>query len=122
MEEILEVSPLAAQRLSDERRDAYHCEPLQRGHIRTLFELVMANLADFSVRTLCRALKVSPSGYYAWQRLPPSWRTIEDAVLTECIRATISARTRTAVARTFTPSCATARWSSVIIWEPERKN
>lgn len=46
-----------------------------------------ANQADFPVRTLCRMLKVSPSGYYAWQERPPSPRAMADAVLTERIRA-----------------------------------
>ncbi len=32
-------------------------------------------------------LKVSPSGYYAWQERPPSPRAMADAVLTERIRA-----------------------------------
>jgi putative transposase len=48
---------------------------------------VNANQADFPVRTLCRMLKVSPSGYYAWQQRPPSPRSLDDAVLTERIRA-----------------------------------
>jgi len=38
------------------------------------------------VRTLCRVLKVSPSGFYAWRARPPSKRAMEDAVLTERIR------------------------------------
>ena len=46
-----------------------------------------ANQADFPVRTLCRMLQVSPSGYYAWQQRPPSPRSLDDAVLTERIRA-----------------------------------
>ena len=45
-----------------------------------------ANQADFPVRTLCRVLKVSPSGFYAWLRRPPSQRAMDDAVLTERIR------------------------------------
>ena len=45
-----------------------------------------ANQADFPVRTMCRVLKVSPSGFYAWQKRPPSRRAMEDAVLTERIR------------------------------------
>jgi putative transposase len=48
---------------------------------------VTAIQADFPVRTLCRVLKVSPSGYYAWHGRPPSRRAIDDAVLTERIRA-----------------------------------
>lgn len=45
-----------------------------------------ANQADFPVRTMCRVLKVSPSGFYAWRGRPPSRRAMEDAVLTERIR------------------------------------
>jgi len=48
---------------------------------------VNANQADFPVRTLCQVLQVSPSGYYAWQQRPPSQRSLDDAVLTERIRA-----------------------------------
>lgn len=36
---------------------------------------------------MCRVLKVSTSGYYAWLERPPSRRSIEDAVLVERIRA-----------------------------------
>lgn len=45
-----------------------------------------ANQAEFPVRTMCRVLKVSPSGFYAWQERPPSKRAMEDVVLTERIR------------------------------------
>jgi putative transposase len=44
------------------------------------------NQADFPVRTMCRLLKVSASGYYAWQQRAPSKRAMDDAVLTERIR------------------------------------
>ncbi len=47
----------------------------------------MANQAAFPVRTLCRVLDVSSSGYYAWCQRPPSRRQLDDAVLTERIRA-----------------------------------
>ena len=36
---------------------------------------------------MCRALKVSPSGYYAWLDRPPCRRRVEDAVLIERIRS-----------------------------------
>ncbi len=42
---------------------------------------------------MCRVLKVSPSGYYAWRNRPPSKQEQEDSVLTEKIRA-IHARSR----------------------------
>lgn len=46
-----------------------------------------ANQADVSVRLMCRVLKVSASGYYAWRDRPASQRAIDNAVLTERIRA-----------------------------------
>ena len=50
-----------------------------------------ASQATFPVRKLCQVLKVSPSGFYAWRKRPPSRRALEDAVLTERIRATHAA-------------------------------
>ena len=37
--------------------------------------------ACYSVRRLCEVLGVSPSGYYAWRRRPPSARSRSDAAL-----------------------------------------
>jgi putative transposase len=50
------------------------------------FRLIDAEKARFPVSMLCRVLKVSKSGYYAWKRRPPSNRSREDAALTEKIR------------------------------------
>lgn len=46
----------------------------------------MANRARYSVSTLCRVLGVSPSGYYARTRRPPSLRAAEDEALSTKIR------------------------------------
>ena len=46
-----------------------------------------ANQACFAVRTMCRVLGVSPSGYYDWLERPPSRRAMDDAVLGERICA-----------------------------------
>jgi putative transposase len=48
---------------------------------------VNANQADFGVHTMCRVLKVSASGYYAWRDRPPCRRALDDAVMVERIRA-----------------------------------
>lgn len=39
------------------------------------------------VATMCRALGVSPAGYYAWKQRPPSARALRDTELTERIRS-----------------------------------
>ncbi len=46
----------------------------------------MANQADFPVRTMCRVMGVSASGFYAWRERAPSQRSITNAVMTERIR------------------------------------
>ena len=46
-----------------------------------------AHRADYPVRTMCRLLEVSPSGYYAWDRRQASPRARRDAELSEWIGA-----------------------------------
>jgi len=43
---------------------------------------VKANQATHSVRVMCRLLKVSPSGFYAWDEQPMSARQRADIALT----------------------------------------
>lgn len=45
-----------------------------------------ANQASYHVSIMCRLLEVSTSGYYAWQKRPPSRRSQEDEALLEKIR------------------------------------
>jgi putative transposase len=47
---------------------------------------VLANQADYPVRTMCRVLGVSTSGFYEWVLRPKSRRALEDEVLLEVIR------------------------------------
>ncbi len=44
------------------------------------------NQANHGVRTMCRVLRVSASGYYDWRDRKPSRRAMENAVLVEQIR------------------------------------
>ena len=51
-----------------------------------LFGFIDAERAIYPVSLLCRVLKVSRSGYYAWRDRPEPKRSVEDASLTEKIR------------------------------------
>jgi putative transposase len=46
----------------------------------------MARQRDYPVRMMCRLLRVSPSGYYAWRHRAPSSRAVANARLVEAIR------------------------------------
>jgi len=46
---------------------------------------VRAHQAEFPVRTMCRVLGVSPSGYYEWLGRGPSARAVADAAILERI-------------------------------------
>jgi putative transposase len=52
----------------------------------TRFAFIDREKALYDVTVLCRLLKVSRSGFYAWGRRPPSARAVADAILTEQIR------------------------------------
>lgn len=52
----------------------------------TRFAFIDAERAHHDVTVLCRLLKVSRSGFYAWLSRPPSPRAVADGVLTEQIR------------------------------------
>ncbi len=52
----------------------------------TRFAFIDSERARHDVSTLCRLLKVSRSGFYAWLRRPKSARALADEVLTEQVR------------------------------------
>ena len=51
------------------------------------FAFIHAEKAKLPTSLLCRALKVSRSGFYAWSKRPPSRRAVEDSKLVPVIRA-----------------------------------
>jgi transposase InsO family protein len=51
------------------------------------FRFIAVEKASYPVVRLCRVLKVSASGFYAWVRRKPSARAVANAALTERIRA-----------------------------------
>jgi putative transposase len=50
------------------------------------YAFIKTHRAEFSVRPMCRMLRIHPSGYYAWLKTPLSKRAREDARQTELIR------------------------------------
>ena len=51
------------------------------------FEFIAEKVAVFPVRAMCRALQVSPAGFYAWKTRPPSRRQQADELLAVEIEA-----------------------------------
>jgi putative transposase len=51
----------------------------------SLFRFIAAEKANHSISLMCRLLGVSRSGFHAWERRPPSDRTLADAWLVEQI-------------------------------------
>lgn len=50
-----------------------------------IFAFITEHAAEHAVGLMCRVLKVSRSGYYAWRVRPPSHTEHEDALLSERI-------------------------------------
>ena len=61
----------------------------------SVFRFIAAERARHSVKTLCRVLGVSRSGFHAWLVRPPSQRAREDAALLERVEALHVASRRT---------------------------
>mgnify|MGYP000990314418 CR=1 FL=1 len=51
------------------------------------YRFIDAEKVNYPIRLMCRVLRVSPSGYYAWRVRKPSRRAIENASLLVSIRA-----------------------------------
>jgi transposase InsO family protein len=52
----------------------------------SVFRWIAAEKASHSIKTMCRVLGVSRSGFHAWEHRPPSDRALTDAWLIEKIR------------------------------------
>ena len=51
-----------------------------------IYQFVDEHRAEYPITRLCRTLGVSPSGYYAWRRRPPSARTVANQRLVTHMR------------------------------------
>ncbi len=61
------------------------------GKVRSAYEFIKVHQHQHNVRTMCRLLRVAPSGYYAWLQAPVSNRAQDDARLLRLIRASFRA-------------------------------
>ena len=59
------------------------------------FALIDAEKAEFPVRTMCRLLDVSESGFFAWQGRPASQRQRDDMIYLAHIRTAFELSNRT---------------------------
>ena len=50
------------------------------------YAVITRHRSEFQVRLMCRVLEVSPSGYYASRKRPPSWHALIDEVLMARVR------------------------------------
>lgn len=50
------------------------------------YAVVAEHRGRFSVRAMCRCLRIQPSGFYAWLKTPPSKRSREDLRQTEILK------------------------------------
>ena len=64
---------------------------LRAGKVRGAYEFIKAHSRQYDVVTMCRLLRVAPSGYYKWLRQPLCNRAQEDARLLRLIRASFVA-------------------------------
>src|SRR5262252_10627343 len=59
--------------------------------VRRSYQFIQLHQDQYAVKTMCRLLNVTRSGYYAWLREPISNRAQEDARLLRLIRASFVA-------------------------------
>src|SRR5207247_1219402 len=82
-------SPAAARAGDLKKRGRLLCERAS-----DTFALIHARKAMFPIATMCQALGVSPSGYYAWSRRPESPHAQRDRHLRVLVRASHEASKR----------------------------
>ena len=81
--------PAAEARTDPGYRGARHCKEghrVLRQRCKVRYAFVAEHRPLFSVRAMCRCLRIHPSGFYAWLKNPLSRRAREDAHQIELIR------------------------------------
>ncbi|MBN8551081.1 MAG: IS3 family transposase [Caldilineaceae bacterium] len=73
-------------RVTEERDILKKANRVFRQGCKVRYAFVAEHRALFSVRAMCRCLRIQPSGFYAWVKNPLSRRAKEDARQTELLR------------------------------------
>ena len=73
------------------------------------FTFIAAKKVEHTVSILCRCLRVTRSGFYAWQRRPESMHARDDRRLKVLVRASFEGSSIGAAARAFTRICSSNR-------------
>lgn len=69
-----------------EERDISKSHRVFRQGCEVRFAFVAEHRPRFSVRMLCRCLRIHPGGFFTWLKNPPIKRAVDDARQTELIR------------------------------------
>ncbi|MFZ7094264.1 IS3 family transposase [Primorskyibacter sp. 2E233] len=73
-------------RVSEERDILKKANGVLRARVPMKYAFIRAHREEFSVRAMCRVLRVHFSGFYAWLKEPLSRRALEDVRQTDLIR------------------------------------
>ncbi|WP_261936359.1 IS3 family transposase [Sphingomonas bisphenolicum] len=73
-------------RLTEERDILKKANRVFRQGCKVRYAFVAEHRDQFRVRSMCRCLRIQPSGFYAWQKSPLSTRAREDVRQTKLIR------------------------------------
>ncbi|MFD2854555.1 IS3 family transposase [Seohaeicola zhoushanensis] len=73
-------------RVSEERDILKRPPRVFRQGCKVRYAFVAEHRGQFSVRAMCRCLRIQPSGFYAWLKAPLSKRAYEDARQTELLK------------------------------------
>src|SRR6478735_8136807 len=72
-------------------REGIMARPQAARKVRRIYQFIELHQNQYAVKTMCRLLNITRSGYYAWLKEPVSNRAQEDARLLRLIRASFVA-------------------------------